>query len=79
MKESKNQIVSNISLFHDFQLSVCKDLQLPPSEFAYSADLISISSPNPLDSAPIQVGFVCLFCPVDIVTAEQVLYATMFN
>ncbi|KAL2086993.1 hypothetical protein ACEWY4_018052 [Coilia grayii] len=36
------------------KLSVCKDLQLPPSEFAYSADLLSISSSNPLDSAPIQ-------------------------
>ncbi|XP_062404993.1 nuclear pore complex protein Nup133 [Sardina pilchardus] len=36
------------------KLSVCKDLQLPPSEFAYSADLISISSSNQLDSAPIQ-------------------------
>ncbi|XP_063058946.1 nuclear pore complex protein Nup133 [Engraulis encrasicolus] len=36
------------------KLSVCKDLQLPASEFAYTADLISISSANPLDSAPIQ-------------------------
>uniref|UniRef100_A0A8C1NEG1 Nucleoporin 133 n=1 Tax=Cyprinus carpio TaxID=7962 RepID=A0A8C1NEG1_CYPCA len=36
-------------------LSVCKDLQLPSSEFAYSADLISITSSRPLDSAPIQV------------------------
>uniref|UniRef100_A0A8C1Y707 Nucleoporin 133 n=1 Tax=Cyprinus carpio TaxID=7962 RepID=A0A8C1Y707_CYPCA len=36
-------------------LSVCKDLQLPSSEFVYSADLISITSSRPLDSAPIQV------------------------
>ncbi|XP_051559907.1 nuclear pore complex protein Nup133 [Myxocyprinus asiaticus] len=36
------------------KLSVCKDLQLPPSEFAYSADLISISSSSPLEDAPIQ-------------------------
>uniref|UniRef100_A0A8C2KYT7 Nucleoporin 133 n=1 Tax=Cyprinus carpio TaxID=7962 RepID=A0A8C2KYT7_CYPCA len=37
-------------------LSVCKDLQLPSSEFAYSADLISITSSSPLDSAPTQVS-----------------------
>lgn len=34
---------------------MCKDLQLPPSEFAYSADLISINSSSPLKTAPIQV------------------------
>lgn len=38
------------------QLSVCKDLQLPSSEFAYSADLISITSSGPLESAPTQVS-----------------------
>lgn len=37
------------------QLSVCKDLQLPSSDFAYSADLISINSSSPLKTAPIQV------------------------
>uniref|UniRef100_A0A8C1XI32 Nuclear pore complex protein Nup133 n=1 Tax=Cyprinus carpio TaxID=7962 RepID=A0A8C1XI32_CYPCA len=37
-------------------LSVCKDLQLPSSEFVYSADLISITSSSPLDSAPTQVS-----------------------
>uniref|UniRef100_A0A6Q2XRS8 Nuclear pore complex protein Nup133 n=1 Tax=Esox lucius TaxID=8010 RepID=A0A6Q2XRS8_ESOLU len=31
--------------------SVCKDLQLPTSEYAYSADLIAISSPSPLETA----------------------------
>lgn len=36
------------------KLSVCKDLQLPSSEYAYTADLISISTANALDSAPIQ-------------------------
>ncbi|XP_055060276.2 nuclear pore complex protein Nup133 isoform X1 [Misgurnus anguillicaudatus] len=36
------------------KLSVCKDLQLPSSEFAYSADLISINSSSSLKTAPIQ-------------------------
>ncbi|KAA0721879.1 Nuclear pore complex protein [Triplophysa tibetana] len=36
------------------KLSVCKDLQLPSSHFAYSADLISINSSSPLKTAPIQ-------------------------
>ncbi|XP_030636232.1 nuclear pore complex protein Nup133 [Chanos chanos] len=36
------------------KLSVCKDLQLPPSEFAYSADLISISASDRLETAPVQ-------------------------
>uniref|UniRef100_A0A674F3R1 Nucleoporin 133 n=1 Tax=Salmo trutta TaxID=8032 RepID=A0A674F3R1_SALTR len=33
------------------KLSVCKGLQLPASEFAYYADLISISSPSPLETS----------------------------
>uniref|UniRef100_A0AAY4DP90 Nuclear pore complex protein Nup133 n=1 Tax=Denticeps clupeoides TaxID=299321 RepID=A0AAY4DP90_9TELE len=33
------------------KLSVCKDLQLPPSEFPYSADLISISSTTPVENS----------------------------
>ncbi|KAJ8416065.1 hypothetical protein AAFF_G00380870 [Aldrovandia affinis] len=36
------------------KLSVCKGLQLPPSEFTYSADLIAISSQSPVETAPIQ-------------------------
>ncbi|KAM9454415.1 nuclear pore complex protein Nup133 [Clarias gariepinus] len=36
------------------KLSVCKDLQLSPSEYAYSADLISISSSSSLESASVQ-------------------------
>ncbi|XP_045073846.1 nuclear pore complex protein Nup133-like [Coregonus clupeaformis] len=36
------------------KLSVCKGLQLPTSEFAYCADLISISSPSPLETATVQ-------------------------
>ncbi|XP_066515739.1 nuclear pore complex protein Nup133 [Hoplias malabaricus] len=36
------------------KMSVCKDLQLAPSEYTYSADLISISSSSPLDSASVQ-------------------------
>uniref|UniRef100_A0A8C7TKE7 Nuclear pore complex protein Nup133 n=1 Tax=Oncorhynchus mykiss TaxID=8022 RepID=A0A8C7TKE7_ONCMY len=33
------------------KLSVCKGLQLPTSEFAYYADLVSISSPSPLETS----------------------------
>uniref|UniRef100_A0A8C8JWB9 Nucleoporin Nup133/Nup155-like C-terminal domain-containing protein n=1 Tax=Oncorhynchus tshawytscha TaxID=74940 RepID=A0A8C8JWB9_ONCTS len=33
------------------KLSVCKGLQLPTSEFVYYADLISISSPSPLETS----------------------------
>uniref|UniRef100_A0A8C2J045 Nucleoporin 133 n=1 Tax=Cyprinus carpio TaxID=7962 RepID=A0A8C2J045_CYPCA len=39
-------------LFLSLQLSVCKDLQLPSSEFAYSADLISITSSSALAVSP---------------------------
>ncbi|XP_026083155.1 nuclear pore complex protein Nup133 [Carassius auratus] len=47
-------IIWKVSQTSVAKLSVCKDLQLPSSEFAYSADLISITSSKPLDSAPIQ-------------------------
>uniref|UniRef100_A0A8C1NI68 Nuclear pore complex protein Nup133 n=1 Tax=Cyprinus carpio TaxID=7962 RepID=A0A8C1NI68_CYPCA len=47
-------IIWKVSQTSVAKLSVCKDLQLPSSEFAYSADLISITSSRPLDSAPIQ-------------------------
>ncbi len=47
---------TNVVLLLSLQLSVCKDLQLPSSEFAYSADLISITSSSPLESAPTQVS-----------------------
>uniref|UniRef100_A0A673K1B6 Nuclear pore complex protein Nup133-like n=1 Tax=Sinocyclocheilus rhinocerous TaxID=307959 RepID=A0A673K1B6_9TELE len=46
-------IIWKVSQMSVAKLSVCKDLQLPSSEFAYSADLISITSSRPLDSAPI--------------------------
>lgn len=36
------------------KLSVCKELQLPSSEFAYTADLVAVNSPGPLDSAAVQ-------------------------
>lgn len=36
------------------KLSVCKDLQLSPCDYAYSADLISISSSSALESASVQ-------------------------
>ena len=35
-------------------MSVCKELQLPSSEFSYSADLIAISSAGPLEVVPVQ-------------------------
>ncbi|XP_028828633.1 nuclear pore complex protein Nup133 [Denticeps clupeoides] len=45
------------------KLSVCKDLQLPPSEFPYSADLISISSTTPVENAPVQSICVLVVSP----------------
>lgn len=36
------------------KLSVCKELPLPPSEYSFSADLVSVSSASALDSAPLQ-------------------------
>ncbi|XP_072513752.1 nuclear pore complex protein Nup133 [Salminus brasiliensis] len=45
------------------KLSVCKDLQLAPSEYAYSADLISISSSSPLESASVQSVYVLAVSP----------------
>ncbi|ROL52045.1 Nuclear pore complex protein Nup133 [Anabarilius grahami] len=47
-------IVWKVSQTSVAKLSVCKDLQLPSSEFAYSADLISINSSGPLNLAAIQ-------------------------
>ncbi|XP_042619259.1 nuclear pore complex protein Nup133 [Cyprinus carpio] len=47
-------IIWKVSQTSVAKLSVCKDLQLPSSEFEYSADLISITSSRTLDSAPIQ-------------------------
>uniref|UniRef100_A0A8C2J181 Nuclear pore complex protein Nup133 n=1 Tax=Cyprinus carpio TaxID=7962 RepID=A0A8C2J181_CYPCA len=43
---------TEVVLFLSLQLSVCKDLQLPSSEFAYSADLISITSSSALAVSP---------------------------
>uniref|UniRef100_A0A8B9HK96 Nucleoporin 133 n=1 Tax=Astyanax mexicanus TaxID=7994 RepID=A0A8B9HK96_ASTMX len=45
------------------KLSVCKDLQLAPSEYTYSADLISISSSSPLESATVQSVYVLAVSP----------------
>uniref|UniRef100_A0A3B4DZX2 Nuclear pore complex protein Nup133 n=1 Tax=Pygocentrus nattereri TaxID=42514 RepID=A0A3B4DZX2_PYGNA len=45
------------------KLSVCKELQLAPSEYAYSADLISISSSAPLESASVQSVYVLAVSP----------------
>ncbi|KAM3865494.1 nuclear pore complex protein Nup133 [Diretmus argenteus] len=36
------------------KLSVCKELQLPSSEFSYTADLVAITSPGPLVMATVQ-------------------------
>ncbi|KAK7161188.1 hypothetical protein R3I94_004004 [Phoxinus phoxinus] len=47
-------VVWKVSQTSVAKLSVCKDLQLPSSEFAYSADLISINSSGPLDHATVQ-------------------------
>ncbi|KAI5089830.1 nuclear pore complex protein Nup133, partial [Silurus meridionalis] len=47
-------IIWKISQTAVAKLSVCKDLQLSPSVYAYSADLISISSSSALESASVQ-------------------------
>lgn len=36
------------------QLSVCKELQLPSSEYNYTADLVAVTSAAPLETAPVQ-------------------------
>lgn len=36
------------------QLSVCKELQLPGSEYNYTADLVAVTSAAPLESAAVQ-------------------------
>ncbi|XP_040926973.1 nuclear pore complex protein Nup133 isoform X2 [Betta splendens] len=36
------------------KLSVCKELQLPSSEYNYTADLVAVASAAPLDTAPLQ-------------------------
>uniref|UniRef100_A0A8C3A5V1 Nuclear pore complex protein Nup133 n=1 Tax=Cyclopterus lumpus TaxID=8103 RepID=A0A8C3A5V1_CYCLU len=36
------------------KLSVCKELQLPGSEYTYTADLVAVSSAAPLETAPVQ-------------------------
>ncbi|KAK0135018.1 Nuclear pore complex protein Nup133 [Merluccius polli] len=35
-------------------LCVCKELQLAPSEYDYTADLVALSSPGPLETASVQ-------------------------
>lgn len=42
--------VNSLSL----QLSVCKELQLPTSEYSYTADLVDITSAAPLETASVQ-------------------------
>lgn len=36
------------------QLSVCKELQLPSSEYNYTADLVAVASAAPLETAAVQ-------------------------
>lgn len=43
-----------LSLPPSLQLSVCKELQLPTSEYSYSADLVDITSAAPLETAGVQ-------------------------
>uniref|UniRef100_A0A8C2PVK1 Nucleoporin 133 n=1 Tax=Cyprinus carpio TaxID=7962 RepID=A0A8C2PVK1_CYPCA len=52
MADGKDWGCTEVVLFLSLQLSVCKDLQLPSSEFAYSADLISITSSSALAVSP---------------------------
>ncbi|KAI4880083.1 hypothetical protein NFI96_025378 [Prochilodus magdalenae] len=56
-------IIWKISQTPVAKLSVCKDLQLAPSEYTYSADLISISASAPLDTASVQSVYVLAVSP----------------
>ncbi|XP_062865729.1 nuclear pore complex protein Nup133 isoform X2 [Trichomycterus rosablanca] len=47
-------IIWKISQTPVAKLSVCKDLQLAPSDYAYTADLIAVNSSSPLESASVQ-------------------------
>ncbi|XP_008315430.1 nuclear pore complex protein Nup133 [Cynoglossus semilaevis] len=57
-------IIWKISQTAVAKLSVCKELQLPPSEHSYYADLLDITSSSPLESAALQS--VCIL----VVSAE---------
>ncbi|KAL6111122.1 nup133 [Pungitius sinensis] len=47
-------IIWKISQTAVAKLSVCKELQLPGSEYSYTADLVALASAAPLESAPVQ-------------------------
>ncbi|XP_054460330.1 nuclear pore complex protein Nup133 [Anoplopoma fimbria] len=47
-------IIWKISQTAVAKLSVCKELQMPSSEYNHSADLVAVSSAAPLDTAPVQ-------------------------
>lgn len=50
-----NLILSFTNSLHVFlQLSVCKELQLPSSEYNYTADLVAVTSNAPLETAAVQ-------------------------
>ncbi|KPP79050.1 hypothetical protein Z043_101400, partial [Scleropages formosus] len=73
-------IIWKISQTAVAKLSVCKDLQLSASQFMYSADLIAISSSNPLETAPIQSVSVMAVSPEGTVRywpslAHETMYA----
>lgn len=44
----------HVSSPFSLQLSVCKELQLPTSEYSYTADLVDITSAAPLETASVQ-------------------------
>lgn len=43
-----------VFFFPPLQLSVCKELQLPDSEYNYTADLVAVTSAAPLEAASVQ-------------------------
>lgn len=49
-----HSLKSTNSLCVFLQLSVCKELQLPSSEYNYTADLVAVASVGPLETAAVQ-------------------------
>ncbi|XP_053272279.1 nuclear pore complex protein Nup133 [Pleuronectes platessa] len=47
-------IIWKISQTAVAKLSVCKELQLPGSEYSYTADLVAVASASPLETASVQ-------------------------
>lgn len=47
-------MASAVTCFSPLQLCACKELQLPASQFDYTAEQVAVTSAGPLDAAPAQ-------------------------